>query len=556
MPKLGIIIASQLLVLAIAQPFADAFGCGFYQRGRENASILDCRTSSAVEAYAAAGYTVQRKIFIPVSGATAWHGRPVWTLSPPLTKEEAINHLQPDAFQVESSDKVDALSLRRLRQRDSLDLTALHRLRQLNRLELAESNATCLQRGLFSTPSWMESSDSGLANQLVSLRLTDNFDLVCIQTGALDELVGLTELRISGSPRLKSLGGASELPALVRLELPTETPATLRGNADVIFCSVGASLRYLDIDSSLAFLWQPLISLANITSLRVQPSPGEAVEAVVQRLVLKQQVALCAVWPSGHLQLNGISIANLVADQLAMDYADEFCADVGDAVIKYTARAEQRCGQVNDSQDNVCADVCQSQKQISPSPSTIASTTPTNSKNATAHIQPNQRDNTENILTKKTGKTVEVNGPGMDRQGVIGTTLLTAGAFLGGALIAAYCCHSRRRMAAAARLKLTGRAVITGCPAASPQLGSGKSATGALATGQVAARAEIERGELEQIRLIGYTARLGDTDSRVFEFKETSNGTQAAAASDRVRIVMDGETDEMQGDGALLTAEL
>uniref|UniRef100_A0A1I8FTE4 LRRCT domain-containing protein n=1 Tax=Macrostomum lignano TaxID=282301 RepID=A0A1I8FTE4_9PLAT len=436
--------------------------CRLYRRrGPIQPVLLDCRPD-AVAGYVERGFAFRRQAMLLMPPTTDQQDddrrRPVWMLDETTlvkTGDTDVNILPREAFAslAETVKEGHLLSLRRLRQR-RLDLSALSSLPQLRHLEVAESNATCLSKDMFDP-----------VPRLVSLRLQGNSLLSCLQPDTLTGLAHLAELSILGSPRLKSLNAVAAAPSLTDLQL-----ADLQASWDGALCQADG-LRRLRLDR-LPQKQLLLAGLAGLRSLRVDDHEEETMLSVI-----KLAPAACALWPDGRLLLNGISLANWTLGQMLQDLAS----------FANTSAARQLAGN--------CFAECSTVGKTSglKLPPTLLPPLP-----VVSSLQPVAAAAADTVTKDQpasvTGVT-QVNSHGgwhVDKRGILGTALLTAGAFLGGVLAAAYCCSSGR---------LVGRG-------SKPSVSGSAASSGGVSTVCVSGGCHLpELEDDEPIRLIGYSAK-------------------------------------------------
>ncbi|PAA63011.1 hypothetical protein BOX15_Mlig011565g3 [Macrostomum lignano] len=452
--------------------------CRLYRRrGPIQPVLLDCRPD-AVAGYVERGFAFRRQAMLLMPPTTDQQDddrrRPVWMLDETTlvkTGDTDVNILPREAFAslAETVKEGHLLSLRRLRQR-RLDLSALSSLPQLRHLEVAESNATCLSKDMFDS-----------VPRLVSLRLQGNSLLSCLQPDTLTGLAHLAELSILGSPRLKSLNAVAAAPSLTDLQL-----ADLQASWDGALCQADG-LRRLRLDR-LPQKQLLLAGLAGLHSLRVDDHDEETMLSVI-----KLAPAACALWPDGRLLLNGISLANWTLGQMLQDFA-QFCEYVIETE-DFAEQAEQLCSSAARQLAGNCFAECSTVGKTSglKLPPTLLPPLP-----VVSSLQPVAAAAADTVTKDQpasvTGVT-QVNSHGgwhVDKRGILGTALLTAGAFLGGVLAAAYCCSSGR---------LVGRG-------SKPSVSGSAASSGGVSTVCVSGGCHLpELEDDEPIRLIGYSAK-------------------------------------------------
>uniref|UniRef100_A0A1I8HC36 Protein kinase domain-containing protein n=1 Tax=Macrostomum lignano TaxID=282301 RepID=A0A1I8HC36_9PLAT len=422
--------------------------CRLYRRrGPIQPVLLDCRPD-AVAGYVERGFAFRRQAMLLMPPTTDQQDddrrRPVWMLDETTlvkTGDTDVNILPREAFAslAETVKEGHLLSLRRLRQR-RLDLSALSSLPQLRHLEVAESNATCLSKDMFDPVPRLETACCP----------------ACSRTPDRPGPPGRAQHPRQSAPEVtqcRSRGAIADRPSAGR-------PSS--ASWDGALCQADG-LRRLRLDR-LPQKQLLLAGLAGLRSLRVDDHEEETMLSVI-----KLAPAACALWPDGRLLLNGISLANWTLGQMLQDFA-QFCEYVIETE-DFAEQAEQLCSSAARQLAGNCFAEC--------STPVAAAAADTVTKDQPASV---------------TGVT-QVNSHGgwhVDKRGILGTALLTAGAFLGGVLAAAYCCSSGR---------LVGRG-------SKPSVSGSAASSGGVSTVCVSGGCHLpELEDDEPIRLIGYSAK-------------------------------------------------
>ncbi|PAA46743.1 hypothetical protein BOX15_Mlig011565g4 [Macrostomum lignano] len=451
--------------------------CRLYRRrGPIQPVLLDCRPD-AVAGYVERGFAFRRQAMLLMPPTTDQQDddrrRPVWMLDETTlvkTGDTDVNILPREAFAslAETVKEGHLLSLRRLRQR-RLDLSALSSLPQLRHLEVAESNATCLSKIC---------STGAQAGQLAAPRKQP------------------AVLPAAGHPDRPGPPGRAQHP---RQSAPEVTQCRSRGAiADRPSAGRPSSVvgrRPLPSRRPSPTPTRPAAAeaaAAGGAGRPAQPASRRSREETMLS-VIKLAPAACALWPDGRLLLNGISLANWTLGQMLQDFA-QFCEYVIETE-DFAEQAEQLCSSAARQLAGNCFAECSTVGKTSglKLPPTLLPPLP-----VVSSLQPVAAAAADTVTKDQpasvTGVT-QVNSHGgwhVDKRGILGTALLTAGAFLGGVLAAAYCCSSGR---------LVGRG-------SKPSVSGSAASSGGVSTVCVSGGCHLpELEDDEPIRLIGYSAK-------------------------------------------------